>query len=131
MNDKLISEEKNKIYFNKKLLENEDLLIHNFENAEGRIIVNGQLQYISVISEYKDLGYDFKLLVNNPEELAKLLSQVNSDNIEIEEKLKTVEICYNTSPDLYGKQILSETTNDFFKIILNLRVYLDILLNLQ
>lgn len=116
LNDKLIDEEKNKLLLSRRLLEFESLLRSNFENAEGRIIVDGQLQYISVVSEYKKLGYDFKLLLKDTETLENLLSSVNVEKLDIEEKLKTADICYNTNPNVNSKQILDEISREFFKV---------------
>lgn len=116
LNDALIKEEKNKIVLSKRLLDYEETLRKNFINAEGRIVLDGKLQYISVISEYKELDYDFKLLLVNKEMLKELLFNVSSEKLEIDEKYKTAEICYNSNPSSSSKQILDDISNEFFKL---------------
>ena len=116
LNDSLIEEEKTRMLLSRRLLEYEEILRKNFENAEGRIIVDGNLQYISVVSEYKELDYDFKLLLYNKDMLNQLLSKVSEDRLEIDEKYKTAEICYNSNPSVDSKHILDDISKDFFKV---------------
>lgn len=116
LNETLIEEEKNKILLCKRLLDYEDTLRKNFINAEGRIVVDGKLQYISVISEYKKLDYDFKFLLDNKDNLEDILSKVNVEKNEIDEKYKTAEICYNTNPSSTSKGILEDISKEFFRI---------------
>ena len=116
LNDTLIQEEKNKMLLSKRLLDFEDVLRKNFINAEGRVVVDGKLQYISVISEYKELGYDFKLLLVDKDALKELLSIVSSERLEIDEKYKTAEICYNSNPSSSSKYILDDISKEFFKL---------------
>lgn len=111
-NNELIKEEKNKELLKKRLLEFEESLRNNFINAEGRSVVDGKLQYISVVSEYKDLGYDIKELLSDKETLRVLLKKVNNEKIEIDEKLKTADICYNSMPSVESKQILDDITKE-------------------
>lgn len=116
LSEKLITEENNKNLLSRRLLEFEKTLRDNFINAEGRIIVSGKLQYISVISEYNELGYDLKQLLNDNDILNMLLSDVNKEKIEIDEKLKTAEICYNNVPSVDSKQILDDIAIDSLRI---------------
>ena len=116
LNDKLVVEEKNKTFLNKELLEYEKLLRNNFVSAEGRYIVDGQLQYVSVVLEYDKLGYDFNQLLEDSQNLNELLSVVNNEKIEVEEKLKTAEICFNSIPNSESKQILDEINKEYVKI---------------
>lgn len=116
LNDSLIEEEKTRMLLSRRLLEYEEILRKNFENAEGRIIVDGKLQYISVISEYKELDYDFKILLYDKDMLKQLLSKVSEDRLEIDEKYKTAEICYNSNPSVDSKHILDDISKEFFKV---------------
>lgn len=116
LNDSLIEEEKTRMLLSRRLLEYEEILRKNFENAEGRIIVDGKLQYISVISEYKELDYDFKILLYDKDMLKQLLSKVSEDRLEIDEKYKTAEICYNSNPSVDSKYILDDISKEFFKV---------------
>jgi len=116
LNDSLIEEEKTKMLLSKRLLDYEEILRKNFINAEGRVVVDGNLQYISVVSEYKELDYDFKLLLYNKDMLNQLLSKVSVDRLEIDEKYKTAEICYNSNPSVDSKHILDDISKEFFKV---------------
>lgn len=116
LNEQLVAEEKKKSFLSKKLLELEDLLRESFSNAEGRAIEDGQLKSVSIISEYKDLGYNFKALLVDCETLDKLLTEVDKEKVELEEKLKTAEICYNSLPSSDNKQILDDIKTDFLRV---------------
>ena len=85
LNEALIEEEKNKMHLSKRLLDYEEALRNNFINAEGRIVVDGNLQYVSVVTEYKKIDYDFKLLIDNKNALDELLSIVSDERTEIDE----------------------------------------------
>lgn len=116
LNEELIDQEKQKNLLSKRLKELESELRDNFINAEGRVIVGGQLQYVSVISEYKELGYDFKHLLSDYDTLDKLLSRVNADRIDTEEKLRTAEICYENAPSIDSKQIYDEIDREYLRV---------------
>ena len=115
LNDKLIEEGKNKVLLVKRLLDDEKILRSNFISAEGRCIIDGQLQYVSVLEEYKKLGYDFKQLLEDTGQLDKLLFMVNNEKNEVEEKLKTAEICFNSVPNLDSKQIVDDIAMECIK----------------
>ena len=116
LNKTLIEEEKNKIFLSKKLLEYEDILRKNFINSEGRIVVDGKLQYLSVISEYKKIGYDFNMLLVNKDSLDELLSDLNVEKLEMDEKYRTAEICYNSNPNITSKAIYDDISKEFFRV---------------
>lgn len=116
LNNDLINEEKNRILLSKRLLEYEDILRKNFINSEGRIVVDGKLQYVSVVFEYKNLDYDFKLLLDNRDILNELLDVVGNERLEIDEKYRTAEICYNSNPNSNSKYILDDISKEFFKV---------------
>jgi len=116
LNEELINEEKNRKYISNRLLEFEKTLRNNFINAEGRTINNGKLEYTSVITEYNKLEIDFKDMLINIDGLRALLSKINTEMVEIEEKLKIAEICYNSSPSVDSKQIYDEITLEYYKV---------------
>lgn len=116
LNEQLVSEEKNSKILSDKLLEFENSLRENFLNAEGRTVVDGQLQYISVVSEYEKLGYDFKVLLYDKNALDEILSKVASERLDVEEKLKTADICYTTNPNSDSKQIFDEINKEFLRV---------------
>lgn len=116
LSEELISEEKNKQYINNRLLEFENILRNNFITAEGRTISNGNLEYTSVITEYSKVGIDFKKMLINIDILTALLSKINDEMVEIEEKFKIAEICYNSIPSIDSKQIYDEITIEYFKV---------------
>lgn len=116
LSDNLVEEEKKSKYLEEKLYEYEEKLRENFQNAEGRTIEDGKLQYISVQSEYLNLNYDFKKLLENKQEVEQELSKVEQEQKEMMEKLKTAEICYNSSPNSTSRQILNDIEKEFLKV---------------
>ena len=76
LGEQLVIEEKKRELLGSRLLELEEELRRNFVDAEGRIVVDGELQYSSVISEYKKLGLDFEALLLDVSELDRLLAEV-------------------------------------------------------
>lgn len=116
LNEKLIEEEKKKLSLDKKLLELDELLINNFYSSEGRCIVDGKLQYTSVITEYEKIGLDIKGLLDDGVLLESILLEAEKEKEEISEKVKAVEVCYNNilTPD--SRQILDEINIEFLKI---------------
>lgn len=116
LSDNLVEEEKKSKYLEEKLYEYEEKLRENFQNAEGRTIEDGKLQYISVQSEYLNLNYDFKKLLENKQEVEQELSKVEKEQKEMMEKLKTAEICYNSSPNSTSRQILNDIEKEFLKV---------------
>lgn len=116
LNEKLVDEERKKIHLRKELLEYEDKLRKNFIYAEGRIVIDGKLQYVSIVSEYRESDYDFKLLLDNKDVLFKLLSKVTDEKNEIEEKYRTAGICYNSNPNSSSKCIFDDIGKEFFKV---------------
>lgn len=120
LNEQLIEEEKKKDHLAKKLLELECVLRDNFCDAEGRFLEDGQLKYVSVISEYDSLGFDFRRLLQNSELLDQLLEQLNNEKNDVSEKLRTAEICYNSIPSVDSKQILDDINVDFYNVMYRL-----------
>jgi len=116
LNDQLIEEEKKKIIIDKKILELDELLRNNFCSAEGRRVVNGNLQYTSVISEYDNIDLDFKRLLSDSDYLNIVLSGAEKEYNETLEKVKAAELCYNSMLTSDSRQILNEINLEFLKI---------------
>lgn len=116
LSERLVFEEKKKDTLSKRLLELESSLRATFDDAEGRWIIDGQQQYTSVLEEYKKLGYDLKLLLIDSDKLGQLLSDLNKEMTEVDEKAKTAEICYTNIPSMESKQILDEINNAALKV---------------
>lgn len=116
LSDQLVIEEKKKISLDNKLLEMESILRNNFIYAEGRFIDNGKLQYASVISEYKELGFDFNKLLSDTVFLSDTLNEFEKKKVELSESVKAAEICYNSVLSLESKQILNEINKEFVLI---------------
>lgn len=116
LNEQLIEEEKNRKLLEERLLDLENALRESFLGAEGRCLDNGELKYISVVSEYENIGLDFRKLLEETDELDELINSLNSERIEMEEKLKTAEICYNSVPSSDSKLILDEINKEFLRV---------------
>ena len=110
LSGRLRDEEKKNNELKKRLLGFEDVLRNNFINAEGRYLNGLNLQYVSVISEYESLGYDFKELLYDSKRVEEILKDVYAEVRDADDKLKTAELCYNTLPDADSKVILDEIT---------------------
>lgn len=108
LSGQLRDEEKNNNLLKKRLLEFEEVLRNNFINAEGRYLNDLKLEYVSVISEYKKLGYDFKELLRDTDKIEEILSGVYNEINDSDDKLKTAELCYNRIPSVESKNILDE-----------------------
>ena len=84
LNVQLINEEKKQKFLEDKIIELENGLKNNFVNIEGRLLVDGKLQYTSIQTEYSNLGFDvcellknwIKLYLNIIKRELKLLSQL-------------------------------------------------------
>lgn len=116
LNEQLVDEEKNKVLIDKKLLDLESSLRNNFVSAEGRNLVDGNLQYTSVISEYKKIDLDLELLMNDNTLLEELLFNYDKDLSEALEKVKVAEICYNSMLSSESKQMLEETNLELLRV---------------
>lgn len=116
LNEQLVVEEKNKIYLDNKLLEMERTLRNNFINAEGRFILNGELQFASVVSEYKSLDFDFNELLSDNSLLTVKLSELENKKMEISESVRVAEICYNNMLNTESKQILNELNSELLMV---------------
>ena len=112
LNEELINEEKKKNFLDNKLLELERILKDNFISAEGRLLVDGRLQYTSILSEYSGLGFDANELLNDSKLLEKCLSEYNKRRVELSESVKAAEICYNSLLTVDSKQVLNEIKNE-------------------
>lgn len=115
LSEQLVVEEKKRNLFASRLLELEEVLRRNFKNAEGRYLVDGQLQYCSVVSEYKKLDLDFEQLLTDIESLDDLLLLAEKERAEANEKLNTAQLCYDNAPTTESKQILDEIRKDSLK----------------
>lgn len=116
LNEQLVEEEKKKDYLSSKLSQMELDLIESFRTAEGRKLSDGNLQYTSVIDEYKSIGIDFSAVLGDASELRKMLFNVERERSEVGEKFRAAEICYNNFPNADSKQILDEIRKDYIKI---------------
>ena len=131
LNIQLIDEEKKKKYLSEKMLELEGNLRKQFLDAEGRIIKNGSLVPTSVVLEYQKLGIDFVALLKNKDEVNNLLEVSKKENDEMEDKLKTAEICYNSAPSKSSKQVYDEIMLEYlnFKYRLTMLKILELLIS--
>ncbi|MBQ2872756.1 MAG: hypothetical protein IJE89_02010 [Bacilli bacterium] len=116
LNEQLVVEEKKKDYLETKLRQLELSLRESFLAAEGRKIVDGKLQYTSVVDEYKKLGIDISVVLDDTELLKRMLVDIDKEKSEVGEKFGTAEICYNNFPNAESKQILDEIRIDFFNV---------------
>lgn len=116
LNEQLLIEQKKKISLDSRLEELEVILRRDFGSVEGRRIVDGKLEYTSVISEYEKIGFDYERLISDNEYLRSLLAQVNNEKSEIAEKVKVAEVCYNSLLNSESKQILDEINIEYLKI---------------
>lgn len=108
LSGRLRDEEKKYSDLKKRLLGFEDVLRNNFINAEGRYLNDLDLEYVSVLSEYKELGYDFKELLYEPEKVKEILDSVYDEVRDVDDKLKTAELCYDKIINMDSKAILDE-----------------------
>ena len=108
LSGKLRDEEMNNNDLKKRLLEYEEVLRNNFINAEGRYLNEMKLEYVSILSEYKELGYDFKELLKDSDGVKVILSGVYDEMKDANDKLKTAELCYEKMPSVDSKTILEE-----------------------
>lgn len=122
LNERLFAEEKKKKYLLNKIDGIERKLKDILIVAQGRIIVNGQMVPTSVIDEYKKVGIDFVKLLDDKEELGRLLKNANNEEMETAEKLTAAKICYNNVQSDDSKEILDgihlENLNARYKLIL-------------
>lgn len=116
LNENLIKEEKNSTLLSQRLIEFEKKLRDNFVNAEGRIIDGGKLEYISVDFEYKKLGYDLDLLLNDKLLVDNNLSVLDDELKEITEKVKVAEICYERNPNSLSRSVYDEVNKEYLSV---------------
>ena len=116
LNENLIKEEKNSRILSQRLIEFEKKLRDNFINAEGRIIDGGKLDYISIVSEYKKLGYDLVILLDDKLLIDNNLSILNDELKEMVEKLRVAEICYNRNPNSLSRSVFDEVNKEYLGI---------------
>lgn len=130
LNIELIDEEKKKRFFREKMLDFEESLRKQFLDAEGRVIEDGKHIPTSVILEYKKLGYDFEKLLFDASAFNEIFMRVTEENNEMEDKLRTAEICYNSAPNKASKQVYDEITIEYlnFKYKLTLLKILKLLM---
>lgn len=116
LNEQLVVAEKDNDALSKNLIDLENRLRESFLNAEGRFIIDGKLQYTSIISEYRDLDYEVLDLLDSYDLLVEILNSVELEKNETEEKLKTAELCYNKIPSVESKQIYDEINKEYLRI---------------
>ena len=116
LNENLIKEEKNSRILSQRLIEFEKKLRDNFINAEGRIIDGGKLDYISIVSEHKKLGYDLVILLDDKLLIDNNLSILNDELKEMVEKLRVAEICYNRNPNSLSRSVFDEVNKEYLGI---------------
>ena len=110
---KLIVENK-KSDANKRMYEHlEEKLKTSFLRAEGRI--NENLDYTSVLIEYKENGFDIKQMLEDSNLLNDTYRKVEKVRKEKDELLETGNICYENDPSLENKKVLNELTKEAYK----------------
>ena len=112
----LRDEEKKNNDLKRRLLEFEEVLRNNFINAEGRYLNELQLEYVSVLEEYKKLGYDFKELLCDSDKVKEILRDVSDEMKDANDKLKTAELCYEKIPSIDSKTVLDEISLENTKV---------------
>lgn len=115
LSGKLREEERKNNELKKRLLEFEEVLRNNFIKAEGRYLNELKIDYVSVISEYEKLGYNFKELLYNSDKVKEILDTVYNEVRDEDDKLKTAELCFNKIPSIESKNILEEISLDNIK----------------
>lgn len=116
LSGKLRDEEIKNNDLKKRLLQYEEVLRNNFVDAEGRYLNGMVLEYVSVLSEYKKLGYDFKELLVNSDKVKEMLSDVYDEMKDANDKLKTAELCYEKIPSVDSKSVLDEISLENTKV---------------
>ena len=131
LNEQLVEEEKKKKYLNEKMLELEESLRKQFISAEGRVIEGSTLIPTSVVLEYQKLGFDLERLLEDVNEFSNLLEKSKKENDEMEDKLQTAEICYNSAPSKTSKQVYDEIMVEYlnFKYRLTMLKILELLIS--
>ena len=116
LNEQLINEEKKQQFLEDKIVELERELKDNFANIEGRLLVDGKLQYTSVLTEYDKLGFDVCELLQNQQLLDQFLTEYNKKRTEVGESVKAAEVCYNSLLTNDSKQVLIDTKKEYLLI---------------
>ena len=116
LNEQLISEEKKQKFLEDKIVELERTLKDTFVNTEGRLLVDGKLQYTSILTEYNKLGFDVCELLKNQQLLDQTLSEYNKKRSEFAESVKAAEVCYNSLLSNDSKQVLTEIKKEYLLI---------------
>lgn len=113
LNQRLIEEEKKSEFIKKRLSELNEELRNNALKAEGRIYNSSNvLEYASIVVEAQSFGFDLKRMFSDSlllqQELEKALGELN----EVEEKFKTVQMCYDNNPNSEYKDIYLTTKDE-------------------
>lgn len=116
LNEQLINEEKKKKFLEDKIVELEKILKDSFANTEGRLLVDGKLQYTSVLTEYENLGFDVLELLNNQTLLDENLSKYGKKRNEVSESVRAAELCYNSLLNSESKQVLIDTKKELLMV---------------
>lgn len=106
LNNELISEDKKTNVFKSRINELDEDLRQSILRNEGRIYnSSGEIEYANVILEAESLGIDLKKMLNDEDMLQQALEDALSELNEVDERLKTAQICYNKRPDMNYKDI--------------------------
>ena len=112
MNLQLITFEKKRNAAQERFLSMEKDLRYDFINAEGRLVVNGESKYASTVNEYNDQGIDLKKILDDDQELEKVLTTVNTECSNNDEKLQVAKICYDNMPTEENKEVYDSINRD-------------------
>lgn len=113
LNEDLIVEEKKSEIIRNRLSELSEELRINVLKAEGRIYNSfGELEYTSIVTEADKLDFDLKQLFSDQVVLQHALDKLLEELNEIEERLKTVQMCYESNPNSEYKDIFMTTRED-------------------
>lgn len=112
MNLQLITFEKKRNAAQERFLSMEKDLRYDFINAEGRLVVNGESKYASTVNEYNAEGIDLKKILDDDQELEKVLTTVNTECSNNDEKLQVAKICYDNMPTEENKEVYNSINRD-------------------
>ena len=90
-----------------KIKEINESIKNNLLSSEGRILGrNNEMIYTSTIQEYKNLGFDLRQLLANPDILSKETARITKEKDENNETLLAAKICYDGNSkdeEIYNK----------------------------
>ena len=123
LNKKLVDIEKKLVFFKNRTGELDNELRQGLLKSEGRIYNSvGNLEYASCVLEAESFGIDLKELLNNPLKLQQKVKDAKTELDDVNDRLKTAEICYNNRPNINYKDIYlnirKEAINVKYKVVL-------------